>query len=256
MTTQTSTQQSSSTLSKRLLLVYGGIGYLLFLGAMLYGIGFVGNLVVPKSIDSGAPGPVLQAVLLDVLFFSLFALPHSLMARATFKTWWTTVIPQPIERSTYVLLASLLFLLLFWQWRPIGGVMWQVDQPIGHALLLGLYALGWVVAVLSTFLMNHFELFGLKQVYANLVGKSAGAGGFKTPLLYQVVRHPLMVGLLIAFWATPRMTFGHVLFALMTTVYIVIGVHFEERDLVQAFGETYTTYQRQVFLFLPWPRRK
>jgi protein-S-isoprenylcysteine O-methyltransferase Ste14 len=178
------------------------------------------------------------------------------MARATFKTWWTTVIPQPIERSTYVLLASLLFLLLFWQWRPIGGVVWQVDQPIGHALLLGLYALGWVVAVLSIFLINHFELFGLKQVYDNLVGKSAGAGGFKTPLLYQVVRHPLMVGLLIAFWATPRMTFGHVLFALMTTVYIVIGVHFEERDLVQAFGETYTTYQRQVFRFLPWPRRK
>jgi protein-S-isoprenylcysteine O-methyltransferase Ste14 len=256
MTTQTGTQRPSRVAGKRLAFAYGSLCYLIFLGTVLYGFGFIGNLVVPKSIDSGVPIPAVQAVLLDALLLGLFAFQHSVMARPAFKAWWTRIIPPPIERSTYVLLASLLLLLLFWQWQPLPGVVWNVDQPVGHALLLGLYVVGWILVIYCTCLISHFSLFGLKQVYDNLRGIQPGPQTFQTPGLYKLVRHPLMVAFFIAFWVTPRMTFGHLLFALGAAGYICVGVLLEERDLVCEFSDSYRTYQRQVFMLLPWPRRK
>ena len=256
MAIQTDTQRSSGTASKRLAFVYGSISYLIFLGTVLYAIGFIGNLVAPKSIDSGAPIPVFQAVLVDALLLGLFAVQHSVMARSAFKTWWARIIPPPIERSTYVLLASLLLLLLFWQWQPLPGVVWNVDQPIGHAVLLGLYGIGWVFVIYCTFLISHFDLFGLQQVYYHLKEKQPPPVTFQAHGLYKLVRHPLMVAFLIAFWVTPRMTFGHLLFALGASGYICLGVLLEERDLVRTFGESYTSYQQRVFMLFPWPRRK
>jgi protein-S-isoprenylcysteine O-methyltransferase Ste14 len=230
---------------------YGALAYTLFLGTILYAIGFVGNVLVPKSIDSGAPSAPLAAAGVDLLLLSLFALQHSLMARPWFKRWWTRWVPASVERSTFVLCASGALLLLYWQWRPLPGPVWEVAPgPAAQLLALGSW-LGWALVFLATFMINHFELFGLQQVYLRLRGRPQPEARFKAPYLYRHVRHPIYLGFLVAFWSTPRMTLGHLLFAAATTAYILLGIWFEERDLMVQFGDTYSTYRRRVGMLLP-----
>jgi protein-S-isoprenylcysteine O-methyltransferase Ste14 len=244
-----------ATFPLRLLTVaYGGMAYLLFVATFVYAIGFVGNLLVPKSIDTGLPTSPATAAAVDLVLLSSFAVPHSVMARPRFKHWWTRFIPLPIERSTYVLVSSLLLALLFWQWLPLPGTVWQVEQPAAVATLWGFFVSGWLIALISTFLLDHFELFGLRQVYLYATGTPYSSSPFRTPALYRVVRHPIMLGFLLAFWATPTMTWSHLLFAGTTTVYIVLGIHLEERDLRSVFGRRYEEYQEQVSMLLPWSR--
>jgi methanethiol S-methyltransferase len=234
-------------------LVYGGFCYVLFLLTILYSIGFVGNVIVPKSIDSGITGPMLASLLVNVVLLGLFAVQHSVMARQGFKRWWTQFVPRPVERSTFVLLASLVLLLLFWQWRPLPDVIWSVGNPIGAGILTGLFWLGWAIVFLATFLINHFDLFGLNQVYKHWAGVKHEPARFRAPMLYKFVRHPLYFGFIVAFWATPMMTVGHLLFAIATTGYIFIGIMLEERDLVAFHGEAYVEYRRQVSMIVPMP---
>jgi protein-S-isoprenylcysteine O-methyltransferase Ste14 len=231
--------------------LYGLVCYLIFLVTFLYAIGFVGNLVVPKSIDSGPAVPLVEALLVNMLLLSLFAIQHSVMARQWFKRAWTKIIPPPIERSTYVLLASLVLLLLFWQWRPMPDVIWDVRNPTGRVVLQGLFWMGWGGVLFSTYLIDHFSLFGLRQVYLNLKSLPDEPTSFKTPALYKVVRHPLYLGFIIAFWSTPRMTLGHLLFAAVCTAYIVVAIQFEERDLMEFYGDHYRKYRTQVSMLLP-----
>ena len=239
-------------MGKLIAFLYGLVAYVAFFVAILYAIGFVTGLFVPKTIDSGPGGSPLEAVVIDVLLMALFAVQHSVMARPQFKKWWTQFVPSAIERSTYVLFASLVLLLLFWQWRPIPDVLWQVANPQIAQALMALGLIGWVIVFTSTFLINHFELFGLHQVTNNLVGKPMPKMHFRTPVLYNLVRHPIYLGFIIAFWATPTMTVGHALFAAVTTAYIFVGIALEEHDLVGIFGDEYLRYRKRVAMIVPF----
>ena len=239
-----------------LALIYGALSYTVFLVAFLYAIGFVGNLIVPKTIDSGTQGPIPGALLVNVLLLGAFAIQHSVMARPGFKKWWTKIIPRSIERSTFVLLASLLLLLLYWQWRPMTTQVWAVENSAGQILLQGLFFLGWLIVFFGTFMINHFDLFGLRQVYLKLRNQEYTDLGFRVSGFYKFIRHPIMLGFLIAFWATPVMTVGHLLFAVATTGYILIALQLEERDLVNHFGEQYQEYRRKTSMLMPrMPKR-
>ncbi len=239
-----------------LIFAYGSVSYLLFLGAFVYVLGFMTNVAVPKSIDSGMPPPVGEALLINVLLLAAFAVQHSGMARPAFKAWLTRSVPESAERSTYVLISSLLIFLLFWQWRPISAVIWEVDHPAGSSILVGLPVLGWLTVFYSTILIDHFDLFGMRQVTLHLKGNTYTHKRFMTPSLYKYIRHPLYLGWLILFWATPRMTAGHLLFALVTSAYIFIAVRWEERDLMESLGEDYIRYREVTPMILPLPRKR
>ena len=235
--------------------LYGVVAYVLFLGTTTYLIGFTGNLGVPKSIDGGTAGPMAEAVIVDLLLLGAFAVQHSVMARRSFKRWWTRIVPHAIERSTYVLIASLVLLLLYWQWRPIPAPVWTVTDATFATVLNLMFWAGWATVFTSSFLINHFELFGLSQVLARESGRASPAPELKTPGFYRYVRHPLYLGFLLAFWAAPAMTGGHLLFAVAMTGYILGGIWFEERDLIAQFGERYRQYREQAGMLLPKPSR-
>jgi methanethiol S-methyltransferase len=235
--------------------VYGAACYGIFFGTFLYAIGFIGNFLVPTTLDGTPRMPIGPALLINTLLLGAFAIQHSVMARPGFKRWWTRIVPRPVERSTYVLFSSLLLIALFAWWQPIGGVVWNVQDETGRAVLYGLFAFGWALVLVSTFLINHFDLFGLRQVWLYLRGKEYTPLRFKTPVAYRVVRHPLYLGWLFAFWATPTMTLAHLLFAALTTAYILIAIQLEERDLVRAHPE-YESYRQRVPMLLPRLRRK
>jgi len=242
----------SNPIARIVAFLYGIVAYFVFFVTFLCAIGFVTGLVVPKTLDSGPAGPPMEAAIVNLILMSIFAIQHSVMARRQFKEWWTQFVPKSVERSTYVLFSSLALALLLWQWRPIPTVVWEIDDPQIAMAVTGLSLLGFVIALTSTFLINHFELFGLHQVANNLAGRSMPAPRFRTPLYYQFVRHPLYLGFIIAFWAAPTMTVGHLLFAAVTTAYIFVGILLEERDLIDLFGDEYRRYRERVSMLVPW----
>ena len=234
--------------------IYGLASYAFFLVTFLYAIGFVSGLVVPKTIDAGTVVPMTQAFIVNLLLMSVFAIQHSVMARKQFKQWWTQFVPKSVERSTYVLFSTLALALLLWQWKPIPAVVWHIDNPQIATAVIGLSFAGWLILLTSTFLINHFELFGLHQVANNLTGRAMPTPRFRTPLYYKFVRHPLYLGFIIAFWSAPTMTVGHLLFAAVTTAYIIVGALLEERDLIDLFGDDYRRYRERVSMLVPWRR--
>jgi protein-S-isoprenylcysteine O-methyltransferase Ste14 len=244
---------NNRTMKRYLTIGYGALSYLLFLVAFLYAIVFVGAILSNRTVDHGISAPLGQALLIDLGLLGLFGVQHSVMARPAFKRWWTRFVPSTIERSTYVLLASSVLLLLYWQWRSMPGHVWDVRQPVGRAAMWVLFWLGWAMVLSATFMINHFEFFGLRQVYLAWRGKPYSELGFRTHLLYRLVRHPLMLGFLVAFWAAPTMTVGHLLFSVAITVYILIALQLEERDLTAQLGERYREYQRRVPKLIPVP---
>ncbi|HWF64578.1 MAG TPA: hypothetical protein VN685_08210 [Rhizomicrobium sp.] len=241
-------------MSRVLAILYAVIAYVMFLGTFLYAIAFVGNLGVPHSIDVGPAAPLQTALLIDVVLLGVFAVQHSLMARPFFKQWWTKFVPPSVERSTYVLFSNLALILLYWQWRPITMGVWTVTG-IGAGLLAAIFWAGWLIVLLSTFMISHFELFGLTQVWLNFKQQNPPSPQFKMPLFYGFVRHPIYLGFILAFWAAPIMTAGHLIFSLATTAYILIAIQFEEHDLVALFGDSYRNYRRQISMLIPMPPR-
>jgi protein-S-isoprenylcysteine O-methyltransferase Ste14 len=231
--------------------VYGVACYGVFFATLLYAIGFLGNFGVPKSIDSGPEGSIWTALAVNAALLALFALQHSIMARPWFKRAWTRIVPEPVERSTYVLFSSLALLFMFWQWRPMGGVLWDAGDGVLRTVILGVYAAGLLIVLLSTFLINHFDLFGLRQVYLYLIGRKYTPLEFRTPFFYRYVRHPLYVGWLLTFWAAPVMTMAHLFFAIMTTAYILAAIRFEEADLITMHGQKYRRYRDEVPMLVP-----
>lgn len=243
-------------MNRAIAFAYGVACYLVFFVTFLYAIGFVGNLAVPKSIDSGEPGAFWPSLLVNVLLLGLFAVQHSVMARPAFKRWWTRFVPEPVERSTYVLFASLALIVLYAFWQPMPATVWAVEAPWARVALWGLFGLGWGLVLLSTFMISHAHLFGVKQVHHYWRRREPADPGFQTPGLYRHMRHPIMVGFFIAFWATPEMSVGHLVFALATTGYILVALQLEECDLVSAFGSDYEDYRRRVRMFIPVPKRE
>jgi methanethiol S-methyltransferase len=232
-------------------ILYALIAYAIFLASFLYAIGFLGGGFVPKAVDDGQIVEPWLAVVVNLVLLTIFALQHSVMARPRFKAWWTRFIPKPVERSTFVLLASLALLLLFWQWRPLPAIVWSVSEPVAASIVTGLFWVGWLIVLASTFMISHFDLFGLKQAIQGWRATAKGEAAFVTPLLYRHVRHPIYLGFVIAFWATPTMTVGHLLFAAVATAYILVGIQLEERDLVAFFGDRYIRYRREAGMLLP-----
>jgi protein-S-isoprenylcysteine O-methyltransferase Ste14 len=247
----TSGSPTAGQTARLLAFAYGLIAYTLFLGVYLYAIGFIGDFAVPTRLDSSAQGPIRWALLINLLLLGLFAVQHSVMARPAFKAVWTRIVPKPVERSTYVLFSSLALILLFALWQPMGVVIWNVENPTTRVALYGLMATGFFIVLVATFLINHFDLFGMRQVWLYLRGREYTPLRFKTPLFYKYVRHPLYVGWLLAFWAAPTMTVAHLVFAVMTTAYILIAIRFEERDLITMHGEHYVRYRREVPMLIP-----
>jgi len=246
------TRGQGNVIGRIMAFLYGIVAYIVFLVTFLYAIGFVEDFVVPKTIDGGTAAPTAKALIVNLVLMSIFAIQHSVMARPQFKQWWTKFVPPSVERATYVLLASLVLALLLWQWQPMPVVVWQIANPSIALAVTGLSLVGWLIVLTSTFLINHFELFGLHQVANNLVGRSMPTARFRTPLFYHFVRHPIYLGFIIAFWAAPTMTIGHMLFAAVTTAYIFVGIWLEERDLVNLFGDQYRSYKRRVSMLVPW----
>ena len=238
-------------MKRTMIFAYGVISYVIFLAVFLYAIGFIGNFATPTSLDGPATGSLWTALAINMGLLSAFALQHSVMARPAFKRWWTRIVPEAAERSTYVLFTNIALIALFIYWQPLGGTIWTVTDPLGQAVLYGLFGLGWLIVLLSTFLINHFDLFGLRQVWLHLLGKPYTPLKFTTPWLYKIVRHPLYVGWFLVFWATPTMTAAHLLFAVVTTIYILIATRLEERDLEDSLGEAYKDYKQRVPRFVP-----
>ncbi len=236
--------------------LYGVFAYVLGLLSLIYAFGFLINFVVPKSIDSGIAGDFVPSLLINLILLGVFAIQHSVMARPGFKRWWTQFVPEHLERSTYVLLTGLVLILLYWQWRPMTDVIWHVENNMGVIFLYSLFGLGWIILFLSTFMISHTDLFGLRQVYLNLKNKDYSTLDFKIRGLYKFVRHPIMTGIIIAFWATPNMTVGHLLFAAVSTAYILVALQFEEHDLINTFGDVYMNYKRQVSMLIPFKLKK
>ena len=248
--------EAHNQLMKRFLIVgYGVTAYLLFLAAFLYLVAFLGNFWVPRTVDHGLSAPIGQAVLVNIVLLAVFAVQHSIMARPSFKAWWTRLVPASIERSTYVMLSNAVLVLLYWQWRTMPAVVWDVRLPAGRLVLWTLFWLGWAIALAATFMVSHFDLFGLRQVFLAWRGKPYTHIGFHARMLYRLVRHPLMLGFVIVFWAVPTMTAGHLLFSVAMTGYILVATHLEEHDLVEALGEQYRDYRRRVPMLLPLGRR-
>jgi protein-S-isoprenylcysteine O-methyltransferase Ste14 len=241
-------------MKKMFFLLYGVVAYLIFFATFCYAVGFVSSLFVPKHIDSVPVSPFGYALMVNAALLTLFAVQHSVMARPAFKRWWTKFVPEPIERSTYVLLASLCLILLFWKWQPMGGVIWQVKSETIQIVLKALCLFGFTIVLVSTFLINHFDLFGLRQVWFYFTGKRYEHLPFRTPLFYKYVRHPLYLGFMIAFWATPTMTAAHLFFAIMTTAYMLTAIQFEENDLVRHFGNKYREYRRNAPMLIPFTK--
>jgi protein-S-isoprenylcysteine O-methyltransferase Ste14 len=235
--------------------LYSATVYLFFLATFLYAIGFVEQVGVPKTLDSGAAGPFWPSLGLDLVLLGIFAVQHSAMARPAFKRAWTKIVPEPVERSTYVLAASLALALLMWQWRPLPDLVWSVDQPAAVAIILALSWAGWGLVLLSTFLISHFHLFGLSQGFARLLRRGKADQAFTTPMFYRLIRHPIYAGFIVAFWAAPQMSVGHLVFAAATTGYILVGIRFEERDLVAVYGSQYLRYREEVGMLTPRLRR-